>query len=549
MNSLLSGYQKSWFRYDLLAGVSVAAVALPIAIAYAQLAGVPPVYGLYSSLLPLVAYAFLGSSRQLIVAPDAATCALVAAVVAPLAGQDPGRYLSLTAALAMIAGVFCIAAGLARLGFITNLLARPILTGYLNGIAICIITGQLGTLFGFSLKPAGFFRLLWQFFSKLGQTHGPTLVVGLATLALLLLLTRVAPKVPGPLVAVALGIAGSAVFGFANYGVRVLGKIPAGLPALKIPAVSGLDWEPLAVGAVGLALISYNSAMVTARGFAVKNRYDIDPNREFIALGVANIGSGILQGFAVSGADSRTAVNDSMGGKSKVTGLVACAVLALTLLFITGPLGFLPMAVLSAVLIKASLGLFDLRALAILRRVSHKEFRLCLITLLGVITVGVLPGVVVAVGVAIAQLLMRETWPHDAVLGRIPGTNDYHDAATHPGAEVFQGVLIYRFDSSLVFFNADYFKSRVRALVREAPAPVRVFLLDAETMSYLDTTGAAVLDQVCDELEREGITVAVAAAKSPVRTMLERTRLAQRIGPDRMFPTVHSAVEALRKTG
>jgi MFS superfamily sulfate permease-like transporter len=281
----------------------------------------------------------------------------------------------------------------------------------------------------------------------------------------------------------------------------------------------------------------------------VKNHYDIDPNREFIALGVANIGSGILQGFAVSGADSRTAVNDSMGGKSQVTGLVACAVLALTLLFITGPLGFLPMAVLSAVLIKASLGLFDLRALAILRRVSHKEFRLCLITLLGVITVGVLPGVVVAVGVAIAQLLMRESWPHDAVLGRIPGTNDYHDTATHPGAELFPGLLIYRFDSSLVFFNADYFKSRVRALVREAPAPVRVFLLDAETMSYLDTTGAAVLDQVCDELEREGITVAVAAAKSPVRTMLERTRLAQRIGPDRMFPTVHSAVEALRKTG
>jgi len=548
MNSLLSGYQKSWFRHDLLAGVSVAAVALPIAIAYAQLAGVPPVYGLYSSLLPLVAYALLGSSRQLIVAPDAATCALVAAVVAPLAGQDLGRYLSLTAALAIIAGVFCIAAGLARLGFVTNLLARPILTGYLNGIAICIIAGQLGTLFGFSLKPTGFFRLLWQFFSKLGETHAPTLVVGLATLALLLLLARVAPKLPGPLVAVALGIAGSAVFGFANYGVRILGKIPAGLPALKIPAISGLDWEPLAVGAVGLALISYNSAMVTARGFAVKNRYDIDPNREFIALGVANIGSGILQGFAVSGADSRTAVNDSMGGKSQVTGLVACAVLALTLLFITGPLGFLPMAVLSAVLIKASLGLFDLRALAILRRVSHKEFRLCLITLLGVITVGVLPGVVVAVGVAIAQLLMRETWPHDAVLGRIPGTNDYHDTVLNPEAESFPGLVIYRFDSSLVFFNADYFKSRVRAMVREAPAPVRAFLLDAETMPYLDTTGAAVLDQVCADLEKEGIMMAIAAAKSPVRAMIDRTGLARRFGPDRMFPTVPSAVEALRKT-
>ena len=547
MNSPLSGYQKSWFRHDLLAGVSVAAVALPIAIAYSQLAGVPPVYGLYASLLPLVAYFFLGSSRQLIIAPDAATCAIVAAVVAPLAGQDPARYVSLTAGLAMIAGVICIAAGFARLGFLTNFLARPILTGYLNGIAICIISGQLGTLFGFRLAPAGFFRLLWQFFSKLGETHGPTLAVGLVTLALLLLLSRLAPKVPGPLVAVTLGIAGSAALGLAKYGVKILGRIPAGLPAFKIPAISGPDWQPLAVGAVGLALISYNSAMVTARSFAVKNRYDIDPNREFIALGVANIGSGILQGFAVSGADSRTAVNDSMGGKSQVTGLVAAAVLASTLLFLTRPLGLLPMAVLSAVLIKASLSLFDLKALAALRRVSPREFRLCLGTLLGVITVGVLPGVVVAVGVAIVQLLVLASLPHDAVLGRIPGTDDYRDTRTNPGAETFPGLVIFRFGSSLVFFNADRFKARVMSVVREAPAPVRGFLLDAGTMPYLDTTGAAVLDQVRADLEQAGITMAVASAKTPVRAMLDRAGLAGQIAPVRIFPTVAAAVEALGK--
>ena len=546
-SGLLSGYRKDWLRFDLLAGISVAAVAVPIAIAYSQLAGVPPVYGLYASLLPLLAYALFGSSRQLIVAPDAATCAIVAAIVAPLAGQDPVRYLSLTAALAVITGVFCIAAGLARLGFLTNFLARPILTGYLNGIAICIITGQLGALFGFSLAPAGFFRLLWQFLSKLGETHGPTLAVGGTALALLLVLARLAPKVPGPLVAVALGIAGSAIFGLGEHGVRLLGKIPAGLPALKIPAIDACDWEPLAMGAVGLALILYNSAMVTARGFAAKNRYDIDPNREFIALGVANIGAGVLQGFAVSGADSRTAVNDSVGGKSQVTGLVAAAVLALTLLFLTGPLGWLPMAVLSAVLIKAAMGLFDLHGLATLRRVSRQEFRLCLITLLGVITVGVLPGVVVAVGVAIVQLLIRASRPHDAVLGRIPGTDVFRDTAAHPEAKSFPGLVIYRFDASLVFFNADHFKARVRTVVREAPTPVRVFLLDAETMPFLDTTGAASLDQVCGDLEAKGIAVAVAAAKSPVRSMLDRTGLAERIGPDRMFPTVASAVEALTR--
>jgi high affinity sulfate transporter 1 len=548
MTWLLSGYQTKWFRSDLLAGVSVAAVALPIAIAYSQLAGVPPVHGLYASLLPLVAYALLGSSRQLIIAPDAATCAIVAAIVAPLAGQDSARYLSLTAALALIAGVYCIAAGFAGLGFLTNFLARPILTGYINGIAICIIMGQLGSLFGFSVAPAGFFRLLWHFFSKLGETHFPTLAVGVTTLAVLLLLARLAPKAPGPLIAVVLGIACSAIFGLAGYGVKLLGKIPAGLPALAIPAIGRNDWEPLALGAAGLALISYNSAMVTARGFAAKNRYDIDPNREFIALGVANIGAGILQGFAVSGADSRTAVNDSMGGKSQVAGLVTAAVLALTLLFLTGPLGWLPMAVLSAVLIKAALGLFDLAGLANLRRVSPVEFRVCLITLLGVITVGVLPGVVVAVGVAMVLLLVRSSRPHDAVLGRIPGTRAYGDTTTHPEAESFPGLVIYRFDSSLVFFNADHFRKRVRTVIREAKAPVRYFLLDAEAMPLLDTTGAAGLDQVCTDLENQGIAMAVAAAKSQVHSMLDGTGLAGRIGADRMFATIESAVEELSRT-
>ncbi len=467
--NLLSGYRKIWLPYDLLAGVSVAAVALPIAIAYSQLAGVPPVYGLYASLLPLVAYAFLGSSRQLILAPDAATCAIVAAIVAPLAGQDMARTLSLTAALAMIAGVFCIAAGLARLGFLTNFLARPILTGYINGIAICIITGQLGTLFGFKLAPGGFFRLLWQFFGKLGETHLPTLAVGVTTLAVLLVLSRLAPKVPGPLVAVVLGVVCSAFFGFAALGIKLLGRIPAGLPAFVIPSVGGSDWQPLALGAIGLALISYNSGMVTARGFAAKNRYDIDANREFIAMGVADIGAGMLGGFAISGADSRTAVNDSVGGKSQVTSLVVAAVLALTLLFFTAPLAWLPMAVLSAVLIKAAMGLFDLPGLATLRRVSPREFRLCLITLLGVITVGVLPGVVVAVMVAIVQLLINASTPHDAVLGRIPGTTDYREAAADSETETFPGLVIYRFDSGLVFFNADHFKMRAKAVVQAAP--------------------------------------------------------------------------------
>jgi high affinity sulfate transporter 1 len=545
MLTWLPGYRKEWLSADLLAGVSVAAVALPVALAYSHLAGVPAIYGLYASLLPLIAYALFGSSRQLIVAPDAATCAIVAAVVVPLAGADPLRYLALTAALAMLTGLICIVAGLARLGFITNFLARPILTGYLNGIAICIVAGQLGGLFGFTLQPAGFFRLIWHFLSQLGATHWPTLAVGTTTLALLLALSRWAPRVPGALIALIGGIAASMLLDFSAFGIKLLGHFPAGLPLPKIPAIGWHDWEALASGALGLAFVLYNSAMVTARGFAAKNRYDIDANREFIALGFANIGAGILQGYAVSGADSRTAMNDAMGGKSQLTGLVAAAVLALILLFLTGPLQWLPSAVLAAVLVKAGIGLFDLRGLMLLRRLSPPEFRLCLLTILGVITVGVLPGVAVAVGVALLQLLVRASRPHDALLGRIPDSAIYCDTATHAEAQSLPGLMIYRFDSALLFFNADHFKARVKTLVASAPQAVRAFVLDAETMPFVDTTGVAAIDALCADFRDAGISFAVAAAKSPVRAMLERSGLSKKIGADRMFPTVAAAAEGL----
>ena len=542
----IRSYDRSWFRYDVVAGISVAAVAVPVAIAYSQLAGVPPVHGLYASILPLILYAFFGSSRQLIMAPDAATCAIVAATVMPLAGQDPARYISLTMALAIITGVFCIVAGVARLGFLTNFLARPILTGYLNGIALSIISGQLGRLFGFSLESTGFFRLLIEFAAKLGKTHLLTLGFGLATFILLRLLKHLAPKIPAPLVAVVLGIVASSAFNLGERGVALLGTIPPGLPPLIIPNVGMNDLGPLALGAVGLALISFNSAMVTARSFAVKNRYEIDSNQEFIALGVADIGAGLLQGFAVSGADSRTAVNDSVGGKSQITSLVAAGLLILVLLFFTTPLALLPIAVLSAVLINAALGLFDLQGLRTLRRISPQEFRLSIVTLLGVITIGVLPGVLVAVGLAILQLLARASHPHDALLGRIPGVDGFHDIQGRPEAETFPGLMIYRFDSSLLFFNADYFKARVRMVTEQAKTELRCFLLDAESMPLIDSTGAASLEEVRNELAEKGVVFTMAEAKGPLRVMLDRTGLTQQIGSARFFPTLTSAVEAFR---
>jgi high affinity sulfate transporter 1 len=541
----LRGYDRAWLGRDVIAGISVAAIAVPIAIAYSQLAGVPSVHGLYASILPLVAYALFGTSRQLIMAPDAATCAIVAATLVPLAALESARYISLSMVLAVLAGVFCVIGGLAKLGFLTNFLARPILTGYLNGIAISIISGQLGKLFGFSVEPGGFFRMMADFFSKLGQTHAPTLATGSAAFALVLLAKRVVPKVPAPLIAVVLGIVAASVFDLGGRGVALVGTIPAGLPALIVPSIHASDIGPLALGAVGLALISFNSAMVTARSFAVKNRYELDPDQEFIALGASNIGAGLLQGFAVSGADSRTAMNDSVGGKTQVTGLAAAAVIVIVLLFLTVPLALLPIAVLAAVLINAGLSLFDLEGLRKLRHLRPRELRLSLFATLGVITVGVLPGVLFAVGLAIIQLLARASRPHDAVLGRVPGMDGFHDVESQTGAETVPGIIIYRFDSALLFFNADYFKKRVRTVVAESTTPPRWFLLDAESMPHMDTTGAMVIGEVHDELAERGISLAFARTRSSIRGMLQRSGLEARLGPNRFFPSVRTGVEAL----
>jgi high affinity sulfate transporter 1 len=541
----VAAYDRAAFQSDLMAGVSVAAVAVPIAIAYSQVAGVPAVNGLYASILPLVAYAFVGSSRQLIMAPDAATCTLVAATVLPLAGNDASRYVSLTMTLAIFTGVFCIAAGLLRLGFFANFLSRPILTGYLNGIAISIISGQLGKLFGIPLPSSGFFRLVWHFLQRVGETHALTLATGAAIFALLRVMKRVAPRIPAPLAAVVVAIAAAQLLDLGRHGVALLGTIPAGFPRPMMPDVREDDLVPLALGAVGLALISYNSAMVTARSFAVKNRYEIDSNREFVALGIADIGAGLLQGFAISGADSRTAVNDSVGGRTQVTGLVAAAVITLVLLFLTVPLARLPIAALSAILVNSALGLFDVPALRQLRRIQPREFRLAMVTLLGVITVGVLPGVVVAVAIALGQLLARASRPEDAILGRVPGSDAFVNSVTHPDVEMLPDVVIYRFDAPLVFFNADHFKSRVRSLTVAAASKPRSLIIDFETTLMIDVTASSILGELIEELGANGIRVAIAAPRTVVRLMLERTGLDERIGPGRVFPSVAAAVKRL----
>ena len=541
---MIRTYRREWLGSDLIAGLSVAAAALPIGIAYAQLAGFSPVVGIYSCILPPVAYALFGSSRQLIVNPDAAACAIVAATIAPLAAGNAERYLDLSIVLTFLTGLLCIAGGIAGFGIIANFLSRPILTGYLNGIALSIIAGQLGTLLGFKIPSEGFFRTIGEAVSRLGETQIATLVLGLSLFVLLRLLKKFAPLVPGPLVAAIVGVAAVYLMGLQEQGVSVVGFVPAGFPAPRIPSVSASELSPLLFGASGIVLVSFCSMMTTARGFAAKNNYPINVNQDMIALGVSDIASAFNRGFVVSGADSRTAVADASGGKSQMTSLVAAGVMALVLLFLTGPLSFVPTVALAAILISSALGLFDFASLRRYRRVSSVEFGFSIVAMLGVMTVGVLPGVLVAVGLAILNLLRLGSRPHDAVLTPVEGQIGVYTTNKDEDKTNIPGLIIYRFDGSLLFFNADYFKERVRAIVEKAGTKPERFLLDAEAIPILDITGADALDELRAEFAKSGVELAIARAKGPFRVMLERSGMAEKIGKENLFVTVHAGAEA-----
>jgi len=542
-------YRSEWLRNDLVAGLSIAAVALPIGIAYAQLAGFSPVIGIYSCILPPVAYALFGSSRQLVVNPDAAACAIVAATVGPLAAGDSARYLELSIVLTSLTGLLCIAGGLSGFGVIANFLSRPILTGYLNGIALTIIAGQLGPLLGFNAAPGGFFRKVGGALSHLNKTHIPTFILGASLLVLLLLLKRLLPRVPAPLFAVTAGCVAVFAFNLINKGVAVVGSVPAGFPTPIVPSVSTSEIGSLMFGAGGIALVSFCSMMTTARGFAAKNGYRINVNQDMFALGVSDLASAFNRGFVVSGADSRTAVADSAGGKTQVASLVAAGVMAFVLLFLTSPLAYVPSAALAAILISSALGLFDIASLQDYYRLSKPEFRHALIAMLGVMTLGVLQGVLIAVGLALLKLLRQASRPRDAVLGVVQRNGDAYCATEEEGAKFVPGLIIYRFESSLVFFNADYFSDRVRALISAADTRPSHFLLDAEAVPFVDVSGAFVLDDLRSELARQGIVFGVARARGLFLTMLERAGVAERIGISNFFPTVHVGAKNFQKNG
>lgn len=532
------------FHHDLVAGLSVAAVALPVAIAYAQLAGFEPVVGLYSCILPLVAYAIFGTSRQLMVSADAATCAMIAATITPLAGGNYEHYWSLAVTLAFLSGLFCILASLFRLGALADFLSKPILIGYLNGIAISIFFGQVGKLCGFPIESHGIVQQLQEIFTKLPQTQPWTLAVGLGTFAVLILVKRYLSRLPEALVGMVLASIAVALLGLDAKGVAILGVVPAGLPPLRLPEFPLEHLRVLVFHAAGLALVLFSSGMLTARGFASKNHYDIDVDREFAAFGAANIASALSQGFAVTGADSRTAMNNATGGRTQLTGIVAAMVIAMVLLFFTHPLQYAPVAALGAVLVFASFSLIDISTLRTIWTIDRGEVALSVVTTLGVVAFGAMDAILVAIVLALARFIKFVARPNDEILGKVEGMHGLHSVDRHPGAQTFPGLVLYRFNSPITFFNSAFFKQRVVSIAKSAGPGLKWFVIDAIPISEMDVTGLYALRDALADLDAMGIRLALAGRRTELLNWLAKAGILCPEHEEMIFPTLHQALRA-----
>lgn len=534
------------FRHDLVAGISVAAVALPVAVAYAQLAGFNPVVGLYSSILPLVAYAIFGTSRQLMVNPDAAVCAMIAAAIVPLAAGDAELYLSLSIALTFLTGLLCIAASFFRLGALADFLSKPILVGFLNGVAISIVLGQVGKLLGFSIASHGIVPQLLEILSKLPQTHLPTLAVGAGSFAVLFVSLRYLPRMPAALVALVAAGGVAAMLTLESRGVAILGAVPAGLPPLRWPTVPLEHLPSLVADAAGLALVLFTSGTLTARSFAAKGRYEIDVDRELAAYGAANIASALSQGFAVTGADSRTAMGAAAGGRTQVTGLVAAAAIAIVLVFLTEPLQYVPIAALGAVLMFAAFSLFDAKTLKEIWTVDRLEFGLAMITTLCVVAVGAINGILIAVALALARFVKQTARPRAEVLGEVDGLPGFHSIERHRSAKTFPGVLLFRFNGPLTFFNADYFRQRALAAADAAGPDLRWLVIDAIPISDIDVNGLYAVRDLREALLMRGADLIIAGRRTEFLMWLREVNLYRADHEQRLFPTLRQALKACR---
>ena len=532
------------FNSDLFAGLSVAAVALPVSIAYAELAGLSPAVGLYASIGPLLAYALFGTSPQLMVNPDAASCAILAAAVTPLAGGDPSLYLSLATALTLFTGILCMLASVFRLGVLANFLSRPILVGFLNGIALSIFLGQIGKVLGFQVTASKIVPKLLEIISKLPSTQMPTLLVTLFSIAVLLLVRKFITKVPAALAVLVLSAVVVKLFDLQSLGVAVLAPVPAGLPALALPIVP-LDTVPQLLGSgAGLALVLFTSGTITSRSFASRGGYEVDVDRELVAYGAANIASSLAQGFVVTGADSRTAMAVTAGGKTQVTGLVAATVIALVLLFFTGPLQFVPLAALGVVLISAALSLLDFSSLRLLWRMDRRECGLSLVTTAGVVALGSINGILIAVALAIVRFVKHTARPSVELLGKEKGLPGLHSIDRHTSAKAIPGLVLFRFNAPLVFFNAEHFKQCALKAARASGEDLRWFVIDTIPISDIDINGVTVLKDLKQKLAGQNVKLVLAGRQSEIETGLRQIGEQVENVSELTYPTLRQAVNA-----
>ena len=548
MLTSLSGYQPGWVRSDVSAGLAVAAVGLPSAIAYPAIAGLPPETGIYASIAPLVAYAIFGPSRQLIVGPDAATMTVLAATLVAVTASTPaGLAVDRTAIAAILAlgvGLFCLVAWVLRLGVLATFLSRPILTGFFIGISLSILIGQIGRFTGVDIDAEGLLGPVLELLRKAGSIHWPTLLLALGMFGLLQIARIMRFPVPGPVLVVVLSVVLSAVFDFEGRGIAVVGDIPTGLPSLTLPGIAGLPIQTLALGSAAIFLVSYGAGIITARSFGAKSGDPVDPNRELIGFGAANIGAGLFGAFPVTASNSRTAVNLSVGGRSQVTSIVAAATLIATLLFLGPALRIIPIPALGAILAATAINLIDLTALRQIWRISRMEFVFALIAMWGPIGLGVLNGVVIAIGATLVYVLRKLMFPRDAMLGRVPGRDGFYKLHRTPEARQVPGLAVCLIQGSLLFFNTDYVESRLRSIAEGLPADTRWLLIDASAISQIDSSAAGMLGELCDELRNRGIRLGLAELHAEAREMLHRAGVIDLIGSAMVFDILEDAYHA-----
>lgn len=542
----LKGYQGSWLRNDISAGVAIAAVGLPSAIAYPAIAGLPPETGLYASITPLVAYALFGPSRQLIVGPDAATMTVLAAVLTTVFASSSGDADRVTAAalLALIVGILCLIARLVRLGVLATFLSRPILTGFFAGISLSILVGQIKRVTGVQIESEGLISPILELLRQAGSIHWPTLVFALACFALLQVARIYRSPVPGPVIVVFVAVLLSYLFDFEGRGMTVVGNIPDGLPSFLLPRLEGLPVDALLTGGAAIFLVSFGSGVIAARSFAALGGYRVDPNRELSGFGAANIAAGLFGTFPVTASDSRTAVNFAVGGRSQIASLVAAATLMAVLLFLGNVLRILPVAALGAILAATALSLIDIDGLRRIWSVNRIEFIFALIALWGPIGLGVLNGVVIAIAATLVYLIVQTMYPHDAMLGRIPGRDGFYKLHRMTEARPVPGFGACMVQDSLLFYNADYVRERLEAIAESLPKPARWLVIDASAIPQIDSTAADMLGELQDDLKSRGITLGLAELHTDARALLERSGVVEKIGPGMIFEGMEDALDA-----